>query len=71
MSKQTEDPVFINTSIRNMSKGIENEDKEERNKKKTPSQQLTKDLWYRNVLQVRINQNGVSQSKFTKRNRNK
>ena len=34
MSKQTEDPVFINTSIRNMSKGIENEDKEERNKKK-------------------------------------
>ena len=34
MSIQTEDPVFINTSMRNMSKGIENEDKEERNKKK-------------------------------------
>ena len=70
MSIQTEDPVFINISMHNMSKRIENEDREERNKKKIPSQQLTKDLWYRNVLQVRINQNGASQSKFT-RNRNK
>ena len=49
-----------------MSKRIENEDKEERNIKKIPSQQLTKDMRYRNVLHVRINQNGVSQSKIHK-----
>ena len=60
---------YINA--KHVEKNRKRRQRRKKNKKKIPSQQLTKDLWYRNVLQVRINQNGVSQSKFTKRNRNK